>query len=100
MLNGIGMLLFVVFGVELLVMYMAIRRGVGAPGVIAGVGMVASIVTMLLIALSQGNNALQSVVVALFVGGLFSGLTLAVAWYFHTHDRRAATAHTVEASDT
>lgn len=80
---------FLVFALVLLLMYLAIRRGWAAPGLISGVGVLASIVAMVLYSLAQGNSILQAVVVGIVVGALFSGAVLAIAWYFHNNEIRS-----------
>lgn len=88
-MQGVALVLFVVFALVLAVMYIAIRREWYAPGVTAGIGVVASMVLMLFIALAQGNPPIQAVIVGIVVGGLFSIATLAIAWYFHRNELRA-----------
>ncbi len=84
-----GWVLYILFAVILFAMYLAIRRQWAPPGAVAGLGIVTSIACMILISLSQGNMALQAVVVGILVGLLFSLTTLAAAWYFQTKDLRA-----------
>jgi uncharacterized membrane protein len=93
-MQGIAWLLFVVFALVLAGMYLAIRREWLAPGLVAGVGVLASMILMMLTSLAQNNPPIQAVLVGLLVGGLFSGATLAVAWYFHRNElqRRYAAA--------
>jgi uncharacterized membrane protein len=80
---------FAVFAAILVCMYLAIRRQWAKPGFVAAAGVIGSVLSMLLMSVAQGNNALQAVVVGLVVGGLFSGFVLAVAWYFQLKDMRA-----------
>lgn len=84
-----GWILYLLFAVILAGMYLAIRRQWAPPGVVAGLGIVTSIACMILISLSQGNMAVQAVIVGILMGLLFSLATLAAAWYFHTKDLRA-----------
>lgn len=84
-----GWIFYVIFAVVLLGMYLAVRRRWAPPGLIAGIGTIASIISMFLISLSQQNNILHAVIVGILVGALFSGATLAVAWYFHAGEMRA-----------
>jgi hypothetical protein len=88
MQNPTAWLLFVVFGVILFVMYIAIRRRWGSPILSGGLGVIASIVVMTLLGLAQNDTMLQAVVAGLLVGGLFSGGTLAMAYYFHSNEQR------------
>lgn len=94
MLQGMGLLLFVVFALALLGMYLAIRRNWVAPVVSTGVGIALSIILMTLISFSQGNPPIQAIIVGLVVGGLFGGATLAVAWYFQAQALRTSGAET------
>jgi Na+/H+-translocating membrane pyrophosphatase len=82
MTSPLSFVFFLIFAAILVWMYLAIRRGWGAPIFVAGAGVVGSIISMLLMSISQGNEPLQAVVVGLIVGGVFSGATLAMAWYF------------------
>jgi peptidoglycan biosynthesis protein MviN/MurJ (putative lipid II flippase) len=75
-------LFFVLFAVILAGMYLSIRRQWLAPGLTAALGVIASIVLMTLTSLGQGNMPVQAVIVGILLGGLFSGATLAIAWYF------------------
>jgi uncharacterized membrane protein len=80
---------FVVFALVLAFIYLAIRRQWFAPGITAGVGVVLSIILMTLFSLAQNNMAVQAIIVGILLGGLFSGATLAAAWYFHSNEMRA-----------
>jgi Na+/H+-translocating membrane pyrophosphatase len=86
MLNGLGMVFFMLLALVLVGTYLAIRREWFSPGVIAGVSIVASIILMVLTSLGQGNSAIQAIVVGIVVGGIFSGVTVGTAWYFHSQD--------------
>jgi Na+/H+-translocating membrane pyrophosphatase len=88
MQNPTAIALFVVFALILFAMYIAIRRRLAAPVIIAAIGVFASIVVMTLIGLAQGNSVYQAIFVGLLIGGLFSGGTLAMAVYFQTNERR------------
>ena len=66
--------------------YLAIRREWFSPGLIAGVSIVGSIILMVLTSLGQGNSAIQAIVVGIVVGGIFSGVTVGTAWYFHSQE--------------
>jgi RsiW-degrading membrane proteinase PrsW (M82 family) len=82
-------ILFILFALTLAVMYLGIRRQWVAPGIIAGVGIVISMIIMVLFSLAQANQPLQAVVVGVLLGGLFGGVTVVVAWYFHSNEMRA-----------
>lgn len=84
-----GWILYLFFALILFGMYLAIRREWAPPGIVAGLGIVTSIACMILISLSQGNMAVQAVIVGILIGLLFSLATLAGAWYFHTKEMRS-----------
>lgn len=88
-MQGSALFLFVIFALVLAGMYLSIRRAWFSPGVTAGVGVVLSIIVMVLISLAQNNLPIQAVVVGVILGGVFSGVTLAAAWYFHSQELRA-----------
>ena len=88
-MQGSAFILFVIFALVLLGMYISIRRTWFPPGVTAAVGVVASMIVMVMISLAQDNLPLQAVVVGVLLGGIFSGATLAAAWYFHSQDLRS-----------
>ena len=83
-----GWLLYLLFIVIQFGMYLSIRREWIPPGLTAGLGIVTSVALMILISLSQGNTALQAVVVGILVGAVFSVAILAIAWYFHSSELR------------
>jgi uncharacterized membrane protein len=87
-MQGTAFIFFAIFAVILVGIYLAVRRRWASPGVIAVVGVLASIIDMVLISLAQGNSVFQAAVVGIVVGAIFSGATLAVAWYFHTNEVR------------
>lgn len=84
-----ALILFAVFALVLVGIYLSIRRGWFPPGITATVGVVLSMILMVLISLAQQNMPLQAVVVGVLLGGVFSGATLAAAWYFHGQELRA-----------
>lgn len=88
-MQGMAWVFFILFALALASMYLGIRRSWAAPGVIAAAGVAASIILMTLTALAQNNLLIQAIIVGVLVGGLFSGATLAVAWYFHSSELRA-----------
>ena len=81
--------IFVVFAALLAGIYLSIRRQWFAPGLTAGVGVILSMILMTLFSLAQNNVPVQAIIVGILVGGLFSGATLAAAWYFHSNEMRA-----------
>ena len=84
-----ALLLFVVFALVLASMYLSIRRAWFSPGATAAVGVILSMIVMVLISLAQNNLPIQAVIVGVIIGGVFSGVTLAAAWYFHSQEIRA-----------
>src|SRR5689334_4755822 len=81
--------IFVVFAVMLAGIYLSIRRQWFAPGLTAAIGVILSMVLMTLFSLAQNNVPIQAIIVGILLGGLFSGATLAAAWYFHSNEMRA-----------
>ncbi|HEX2906893.1 MAG TPA: hypothetical protein VHO69_08540 [Phototrophicaceae bacterium] len=88
-MQGLAWVLFVLFALVLAGMYLGIRRNWAAPGLIAGVGVLLCIILMTFISLAQNNYTFQAIVVGILLGGLFSGATLAIAWYFQSNELRA-----------
>jgi Na+/H+-translocating membrane pyrophosphatase len=80
------MVFFMLLALVLIGTYLAIRREWFSPGIIAGVSIVTSIVLMVLTSLGQGNSAIQAIVVGIVIGGIFSGVTVGTAWYFHSQE--------------
>jgi hypothetical protein len=87
-MQGIAWLFFVLMALILLLTYLAIRRQWFAPGPTAAVSVILCIVLMVLTSLGQGNSIIQAVIVGIVVGGMFSGATLGIAWYFHSNEMR------------
>ncbi len=88
MQNPVAWLLFLLFGVILLVTYMAIRRRWASPLLVAALGIIGSVIAMTLTGLAQDNTIYQALFTGLLVGGLFSIGILAMAWYFTSNERR------------
>jgi hypothetical protein len=88
-MQGAAWIFFVLFAAVLIGTYLSIRRGWASPGITAGVSIIMSITSMIMVSLAQGNPVIWAVIVGILVGGLFSGATLAVAWYFHSNELRA-----------
>jgi len=88
-MQGSALLLFVIFALVLAGMYLSIRRGWFAPGATAAIGVILSMIIMVMISLAQNNLPIQAVIVGVIIGGIFSGVTLAAAWYFHSQELRA-----------
>jgi ABC-type Fe3+-siderophore transport system permease subunit len=87
-MQGMAWLFFVLMALVLLFAYLAIRRQWFAPGITSAVAVVVTIVLMVLTSLGQGNSIIQAVIVGIVVGGMFSGATLGIAWYFHSSEVR------------
>ncbi|MBZ0292273.1 MAG: hypothetical protein K8L99_06865 [Anaerolineae bacterium] len=85
-MQGLAWVFFVLLALVLLGSYLAIRREWMPPLMTALLSVVLSVILMILVSLGQQNGVLQAVVVGILVGGIFSGATLAVAWYFHTNE--------------
>jgi Na+/H+-translocating membrane pyrophosphatase len=88
MLSPTALALFVVFGLILFGMYIAIRRRFASPVVISAIGVFANIIVMTLIGLAQGNTIYQAIFAGLLIGGLFSGGVLAMAAYFQGNETK------------
>ncbi len=86
--NPTAWLLFVLFALILFAMYVAIRRRWAPTAVTAAVGVAASVIVMTLNGLAQNNGIYQALFSGLLVGGLFSGGTLAIAYYFQISEQR------------
>jgi hypothetical protein len=82
-------LFFLIFAAVIVGTYLSIRREWVAPNITAGISVVLSIISMILMSLAQDNPVYLAVIVGILVGGLFSGATLAIAWYFHGNELRA-----------
>lgn len=87
-MNSTGLVLFVIFSLVLFGTYIAIRRRILAPTLVAAGSIIASIAIMTLVGMSQGNHIYQALFVGFLVGGLFSISVLAVAWFFASSERR------------
>lgn len=74
---------FVLFAIIQIVTYLAIRREWLAPTMVAGGGVIGSIVVFILFSLAQRNVIGHALVVGVLMGALINGITLAAAWYFH-----------------
>jgi len=82
-------IIFMFFAAVLTAMYLGIRRQWAAPGLIAGMGALGSIITMILFMLARDMNIAYSLLAGSVVGSLFAVATLSVAWYFHSNEVRA-----------
>ncbi|MDZ4770340.1 MAG: hypothetical protein SGJ24_14535 [Chloroflexota bacterium] len=82
MQNAASWLFFLIFAVVLVTMYLGVRRRWLSPTIIAAIGVLANIILMTLVGISEGNNAYQAVSAGFLIGGLFSAAVLAIALYF------------------
>ncbi|MCB9461833.1 MAG: hypothetical protein H6670_19445 [Anaerolineaceae bacterium] len=82
------MLFFLIFGIILVAMYIAIRRQLASTTIIAAAGVFGSIVSMTLFGLAQGNLFAHALTVGFLIGGLFSGAALVIAFYFQGNEMR------------
>ncbi len=82
-------IVFLIFAAVLTGMYLGIRRQWAAPGLIAGIGALGSIVTMILFMLSRDTSVAYALLAGTVIGSLFAVATLSVAWYFHSNEVRA-----------
>ncbi len=87
-MQSTSLIYFAVFAFVQVAMYILIRRRIGHPAVIAAIGVVISFASLLFMALEQGTTLIWAVIVGLVLGGLFSGISLAAAWYFTTNENR------------
>ncbi len=85
-LDGISVVLFVVFALTIAAMYILVRRQLAPVGMVAGIGTVVNVIVVMLIALAENNMALQAIIVGLVVGVLFSGTSVAMAAYFRGNE--------------
>jgi hypothetical protein len=88
-MQGSAILFFFLFTIVLVITYLAIRRQWFGPVMVSVGSVIASIIAMTLFSLAQGNGVFQAIVVGIVVGFVFSGATLAIAWYFHSGELRA-----------
>ncbi len=91
-----GFLFFGLFALVLVATYLGIRRQWAEPSIIAGGGVLGSIILIAMVSLAQGNSIAQAIIVGILVGGIFSGATLAIAWYFHSNELNAITKRSAE----
>lgn len=85
-MNAAALPFFGLFVLVLVGMYLAIRRKWASPGIVAGIGVMFSIVLWMLFSLAQNTVLLHAVFNGVLFGGVFSGATLAMAWYFQSSE--------------
>ncbi|TVR23554.1 MAG: hypothetical protein EA396_03265 [Anaerolineaceae bacterium] len=81
---------FLLFAVSIVGIYLGVRRELAPVGMVAGFGIMACSITMILFLLQRVDVALQGVIFGLIIGAVMAIATLAVAWYFHTQEREQA----------
>lgn len=94
MMQASAFLFFVIFALAQVGMYIALRRQWLKPEIAAAVGVAISISAMVLSILGSESDGrsptlLQALFFGTLIGGLISGATLAMAWYFHSNDIRS-----------
>lgn len=82
-MQAISLVFFALFALVIVGMYIALRRGMGKPSVIAAGGVFASITSMTLCLLSGTDVVLvNALLIGVLMGGGFAFTALAAAWYF------------------
>lgn len=89
-MNGSAFIFFAGFGLILTLMYVTLRRQWFNPTVTVAVGMVASTVAMILTLMENNPEImnLQAIFFGFLISLIFTGATLAMAWYFQTNEMR------------
>lgn len=80
---------FGLFTINLVGMYISIRRELAPIGLTAAVGTVVSVITMILFLLPRTEMDLQAVLFGILIGALMAIITLGTALYFHQKERKA-----------
>ena len=81
------MVFFILFAVVLMGTYISLRRELAPPRLIAMVSILGSSISLTLFSLTARDTSfVYAVVLGIIAGCLFSGLTLALAWYFHKQE--------------
>jgi hypothetical protein len=88
--SPLSLIFYALFALVVIWIYLAVRRGWTSPGFILGAGTAGTIITILLMSVSQGNEALHAVVNGIVVGSIFSLGTFALATYFSRRERKTA----------
>lgn len=83
---------FLLFAFSIISIYIGVRRELAPVGVVAGFGIMACSITMILFLLQRVDVALQGVIFGLIIGAAMALATLAIAWYFHAQEREGADA--------
>lgn len=83
-----SVLLFVIFALVLLFGYVAMRRKFMRTGYVVAYMLIGSIAAMFLVSLTSGNSIFQAAFIGICIGGVFSGITASIAWYFQRAEAR------------
>lgn len=78
---------FGLFTINLVGMYMSIRRELAPIGLTAAVGIVVSVITMILFMLPRTEMPLQAVLFGIIIGAIMAIITLGTALFFHQKDQ-------------
>jgi hypothetical protein len=88
--SPLSLVFFVLFATIIVWMYLALRRGWMSPGFVLGAGLAGSIVTVLLMSVSQGTQALHAIIAGILIGSIFSLATFGMASYFSRREKAAS----------
>ncbi len=88
--SPLSLIFFALFAAVLVWMYLAIRRNWMSPAFIIGAGLSGTIITMLLMSVSQGNEILHGVVNGVVIGTVFSLATFGIATFFSKREGKTA----------
>lgn len=86
--NFLPILLFIMFGLVLLIGYVGLRRKFMRVGYIVAYMLIGSITTMFLVSLTSGNSLAQAAFVGIIIGAAFSIIAASIAWYFQRAEER------------
>ncbi len=91
-MNVTALIFFLGFGLIIIGMYVALRRQLFNPTITVAVGMIASTIAMIMTLLQNNPEimSLQAIFFGFLISLIFSGATLAMAWYFQTNEMREA----------
>ncbi len=87
-MGALEIIAFGLFAINLIGMYMGIRRELAPVGVTAAVGIVVSVITMILFMIPRAEMTLQAVLFGIITGALMAVITLGTALYFHQKERK------------
>jgi uncharacterized membrane protein len=87
-MGALEIIAFGLFAINLVGMYMSIRREIAPIGVTAAIGIVVSVITMILFMLPRSEMALQAVLLGMLTGASMAIITIGTAFYFHQKERK------------